>query len=189
MFVNYKTKYGGTFPLVRAYAKTEDGEGNIWMGSGDTLVKFDPAKNVFSTVLLAKDGKALRSLGSLASDGGDLLYMNVAGAFGIYHISTSSIELFTKQTGIISTAINDIVSDKDGNAWITTEGGLVFYNRQKMKFSSFTRADGLPDDEVIGVNFADPEKKTLFWDSLKPIAFLSREIFYWTENPRQCNYT
>lgn len=182
-FVNYKTKYqGGTFPLVKAYSKTEDGDGNIWMGSGDTLVKLDVVKNAFSTFLLAKDGKPLRSVSSLASDGDDLLYMNVAGAFGIYHISTKSIDLFTKQTGIISTAINDIVSDIDGNAWIATEGGLVFYNKQKMKFSSFTRADGLPDDEVIGINFVDPLKKILFLGFAKTYCLFEPQHFLLEKN-------
>lgn len=99
---------------------------------------------------------------SMASDGDDILYMNIAGSFGIYHISAQSIEVFTKQTGIISTAINGLVADKQGNAWIATEGGLVFYNKQRRKFSSFTKADGLPDDNIIGVNFTDDSKQILF---------------------------
>ena len=162
-FTNYKTKIeGGKFPLLRASPKTEDAEGNIWMARQDTLVKYNIATENFSTFLLRKNGKALRPVTAIASDGGDILYISVAGAFAIYHVSTGNIELFTKQTGIISTAINDLVSDKDGNAWIATESGLVFYDRQKKKFFSFTKADGLPDDDVKAANFADSEKKILF---------------------------
>ena len=76
----------------------------------------------------------------MASDGGDLLYMNVAGAFGILPYFTSSIELFTKQRGIISNAINDIVSVR----WkygFATEGGLVFYNRAENEVSSSILTD------------------------------------------------
>lgn len=162
-FTNYKTRYaGGTFPLLRPGPKTEDNRGNLWMTRGDTLVKFNPRTEKFTTSLLVKKGKSVRVVTSLASDGGDVLYLAVDGAFGIYHITTDSLALFTKQTGIVSTAINDLVSDNDGNAWLATEGGLVFYNRQTAKFSSFTKADGLPDDEVVGVNFADGQKRILF---------------------------
>ncbi|MEO6719442.1 MAG: histidine kinase [Ferruginibacter sp.] len=162
-FTNYKTKYeGGVFPLLRAGAKTEDDIGNIWMARQDTLVKFDVTTQSFSVALVKKNGKVLRPVTNMASDGSDVLYMSVAGAFGIYSISTGNIKLFTKQTGIISAAINNIVSDGEGNAWIATEGGLVFYNKLKMKFSSFTKADGLVDDEVVSVNFADEKRERLF---------------------------
>ncbi|MEO6483659.1 MAG: histidine kinase [Ferruginibacter sp.] len=177
-FINHITKYqGGDFPLLRAAAKTEDADGNIWMARQDTLTKFDPVKNVYTVTLLVKNGKPLRPVTMLASDGNDVLYMDVAGAFGMYHISTGSIDLFTKQTGIISTVINNIVSDKEGNAWIATEGGLVFYNKQKMKFSSYTKADGLPDDNVTGANFTDDTKKVLFLGFAKTYCLLEPKDF------------
>jgi len=177
-FTNHITKYnGGDFPLLRAAAKTEDAVGNIWMARQDSLVKFDPVKKTYTVTLLIKNGKPIRPVSLLASDGGDILYMNVAGAFGMYHISTGRIELFTKQTGIISTVINDIVSDKEGNAWIATEGGLVFYNKQKMKFSSYTKADGLPDDNITAANFTDNAKQVLFLGFAKTYCLLELKNF------------
>jgi ligand-binding sensor domain-containing protein len=163
VFTNYRSKYiGGSFPMLRAGPKTTDGAGNIWMARQDTLLKYDPVKQIFALFFLKDKGHTVKPVTSLASDGGDILYMGIGGALGLYHISTGKLDLFTKQTGIISTVINDIVSDASGNAWIATEGGLIFYNKQKMKFSSFTKADGLPDDDIIGINFTDASKETLF---------------------------
>ncbi|MEP7317845.1 MAG: histidine kinase, partial [Panacibacter sp.] len=177
-FVTYKSKHtGGILSILRAAPKTEDAQGNIWMARQDTLVKFDAVKKTFSFSLLSKKGKPIRPVTYLASDGGDVLYMGVAGAFAMYHISTGNLDLYTKQTGIISTAINDLTSDSQGNALIATEGGLVFYNKQKMKFSSFTKADGLPDDEVVGINFADQEKKILFMGFAKTYCLLEPQNF------------
>lgn len=177
-FTNHTSKYeGGDFPLLRAGPKAADAAGNIWMARQDTLVRYDAAKKTFSISLISKNGKPVRPVTGLESDGGDVLYMAVGGAFGIYHISTQSIELFTKQTGIISTAINSIASDAAGNAWLGTEGGLVFYNRQKMKFSSFTKADGLPDDNIIGANFTDDTKKELFLGFAKTYCLFRPEYF------------
>ncbi len=177
-FINYKTKYkGGVFPLLRAGPKTEDAKGNIWMARQDTLVKFDPVKQSYSIILLKKNGKSLRPVTSMVSDRVDVLYLAVAGAFGIYHIASDSLDLFTKQTGIISTVINDMASDKIGNAWIATEGGLVLYNKQKMKFSSYTKADGLPDDEVTGINFADENKTVLFLGFAKTYCLFEPQNF------------
>lgn len=162
-FTDFKTKYeGGSFPLLRVGPKAEDNHGNIWMIRRDSLVKFDPQKQSFIVFILKAENKILSSVSNMASDGEDILYMSVAGAFGIYHISSGKLELYSKQTGIISTAINDIVSDKEGNAWLATEGGLVFYNRKKMKFSSFTKADGLPDNNIVSLNFTDDSKQILF---------------------------
>ena len=177
-FTNYKSRYyGGTFPLLRSGAKAEDGNGNIWMARQDTLVKLSVATNSFLTRQLTKNGQALRPVTSMASDGGDVLYLAVGGDFGIYHISSGSIDLYTKQTGIVSTVINDIAADAQGNAWIATEGGLVFYNKQKAAFSSFTKADGLPDDNIVGANFTDSSRQTLFLGFTKSYCLLKPQNF------------
>ncbi len=177
-FTNYKSRYiGGSFPLLRAGPKTEDKKGNIWMARLDTLVKYDIAKQTFSTALVRKNGKALQPIYNMASDGDDVLYLNVAGSFGMYHIAADTIDVFRKQTGIISTAINDIVSDHDGNAWIATESGLVFYNKQKKKFSSFTKADGLPDENILNMNFADSSRKVLFLGFAKTYCLFNPQQF------------
>ncbi len=177
-FINYRTRYkGGTFPLLRAGPKTEDNKGNIWMVRDDTLLKMDPITEQFSISLLKKNGRALRPVTCLASDDSDIIYMSVAGSLGMYSVSTGNMELYTKQTGIISTVINEMVSDKEGNAWIATEGGLVFYDRQKKKFASFTKADGLPDDNIISINFTDPEKKTLFLGFSKTYCLFAPRTF------------
>lgn len=162
-FTNYKSRYsGGALPILRAVPKTEDKNGVMWMTRNDTLVKYDPYKNKFSYSLIRKNGKPIRPVEAIAYGGEDILYLAMPGLFGIYHISLDSLEIFSKQTGIVSSTIDDMISDNEGNAWLGTEGGLVFYNKKMKKFSSFTRADGLPEDEVIALNFADEEKKTLF---------------------------
>ena len=162
-FITYKNKLqGGTFPLARAHYKTEDGKGNMWFGRRDTLVKFDTGTQTYSIYFLKKNGFALSSMEALASDGKDLLFMALNRSFAIYHISTDSLELYTKETGIVSTSINDIIIDKRGNPWMATEGGLVYYNRIARSFYSYTRADGLPDDNIISLNFTDDSKSSVF---------------------------
>ena len=177
-FTYYKTKYqGGSFPLLRAGPKTFDSKGDIWMARQDTLVKYDAATKTFSTVLLTSNNKPLRPVTAIASDGADILYLAVGGTFAIYHISTHSIAVYTKQTGIVSTSINDLVSDASGNAWLGTEAGLVFYNKQRMKFSSYTKADGLPDDNVIGINFTDDSRRQLFLGFAKTYCLFEPSLF------------
>jgi ligand-binding sensor domain-containing protein len=177
-FTNYYSRYtGGRLPVLRTGPKTEDKKGNIWSTRQDTLVKWNVATDSFSFSLIQKEGRAVKPVTSIASDGTDILYMAIEGSFGIYHISSGNLELYTKQTGIVSTVINEIISDAEGNAWIATEGGLVFYNKKMLRFSSFTRADGLPDDEVIGLNFADPQQKTLFLGFAKTYSLLSPRDF------------
>ena len=162
-FISWRNKLaGGSFPLEKALYKTEDGKGNIWFARGDTLVKLNPETQQFSTLLIKREGVPLRPAEALASDGGDLLYMCLNESFAVYHISTGEAELFTKQTGVVSTAIQKIIADKHGNAWIATEAGLLYYNKTEKKFYSYTKADGLPDDNIISLNFADESKSVVF---------------------------
>lgn len=153
---------GGNFPLQRGLYKTEDGAGNIWFARQDTLVKYDPATQKYAITFLKKDGLPVKPVQALVSDGGDLLYLHVNGAFGIYTISTGQIELFTKQIGIVSTFITEIVTDNNGNPWIATESGLIYYDKKSKHFYSYTKADGLPDNKIISLNFTDDTKKELF---------------------------
>jgi len=162
-FTNYKTKrYGGPVPVARTYCKTEDGSGNIWFTSRDTLVKFNPAANTFTVIPLLINRTSAGITDCLESNGGDLLYMHINGAFAVYHISTRSFDLYTKKTGLISTSINQVQADKEGNAWLATEGGLVYYNYKTQQFSSYTKTDGLPDDNVTAINYTDASKTQLF---------------------------
>ena len=162
-FTGYKNKAaGGAFPLGRSVFKTEDGNGNIWFARQDTLVKFDQTEQRYTLHYLKKDGVPIKPVLDLAGDGKDLLYMHVKGALGIYHISTGEINLYTKQTGIVSTVINEIATDKRGNPWIATEGGLVYYDSELKRFYSYTKADGLPDNNVLSLNFTNSSKTELF---------------------------
>lgn len=162
-FINYYNKaHGGTFPTERGFYKTGDGNGNIWFAKKDTLVKFDPVANHFTVMLLKRNGSIIQPVEGIASNGNDLLYLYLNGAFAVFNIYSGTLELYTKQTGIVSTTINQLVTDRNGNPWMATEGGLLYYNRNTRHFYSYTRADGLPDDNVISLNFTDSTKTTLF---------------------------
>ena len=57
--------------------------------------------------------------------------------------------------GLPSSTIYSIIQDNKGFIWIGTESGLVRYDGTK--FRVYTIADGLPDNEVLGLHFDQRE--------------------------------
>ncbi len=185
-FINHRSAYnGGDFPILRAGAKTEDAQGNIWMARQDTIVKYEVSSQRFISLVARRNNNSLRPIANLCSDGGDVIYMNVAGYFGVYHTSSGKIDLYSRQTGIVSTFINDMVCDKHGNAWLGTEGGLVVYDKQMKKFTSYTRADGLPDDAIRNLNFTDDSRNSLFIGFAKTYAIVNPDALTSTRSVPQ----
>lgn len=162
-FTNYyRRAYGGVFPGGYCTAKTEDNDGNMWFSTGYHLVKFNRQNNTFDSVTLTVNGKPVYEILYAACGSGDEIYLCAGQTFIIYNVKKRSCRAFSRQTGIVSLAVNDMTADAYGNAWLATERGLVFYNKKEDRFESFTTTDGLPQNLINNISFADKQKKILF---------------------------
>ncbi|MFM7854523.1 MAG: two-component regulator propeller domain-containing protein, partial [Flammeovirgaceae bacterium] len=138
----------------------EDRSGNLWIGTGEGLNKFDSANKTFEHFTRQPENAA-----GLSSDYVTCIYQDQSGFFWIatyggglnkFDPVTKTFQRFThdpKKEGSLS---NDIVScvyqDRSGILWVGTYGGgLNRLDRAKNKFTSFTMNDGLPNDCVQGI--------------------------------------
>ena len=75
------------------------------------------------------------------------------------------------RTGLLSNLINQIFEDSSGTLWFATEGGLCRYDKDRLRFSSFTTADGFPSNVVYCI--LEDGKKNLWISTSKGLVCFS----------------
>ncbi len=115
-------------------AIAQDADGKIWYGTGDKgIIDYDGAlaSHKVTAMTTTPDG----SLWVGSKQNGLTRIRNGNSQF--YSVSRDSMKT------LIDDHINALCSDKSGNLWIATNGGLQVYNPKMNTFSSYTRENGM----------------------------------------------
>ena len=147
--LGWDIKKQGGFPV----SITSDASGNIWVGTeGNGLWKYDTGKKEW-TQFTIKDGLGDDCVYALAID-----KLNRVWAGHLNHgVSVYNGEKW-KNYGLIDGPIGDrvfaiTVSSKDGDVWIGTDMGLARYSEKRRDWDYYTRASGLPSDQIECIAF------------------------------------
>jgi ligand-binding sensor domain-containing protein/AraC-like DNA-binding protein/DNA-binding response OmpR family regulator len=116
---------------VTAMAQHDDG--SIWYGTSDKgVIGFNGKLASLKVSCMANTPDGSIWIGSKRNG----LTRIKDGVSTIYSVNKDSIRT------IIDDHINDLTTDKIGNLWIATNGGLQVYNPRMNSFSSYTRENG-----------------------------------------------
>jgi len=92
-----------------------------------------------------------------------------------YDANSDSFKWYSKQNGLEAININGVIEDSEGDIWLTTHSGVVKFDKDTDRFTSFTKDDGLLSNDFntnaifknhdqsvftiqyIGVNYTRPE--------------------------------
>lgn len=149
-------------PRNEIYNILPDRNGNIWIGFGSEVAKFDG--NTFRIYTPDQGFVAGRVTGLWEDSDGNIW----VGAYkGLTRIKDDKLTTFTTEDGLPSLIIQSIIEDKKGNLWIGTPSGLSvlpksnrdFLNNQnenssetpKNLFLNYSTEQGLPDNNVIAI--------------------------------------
>jgi hypothetical protein len=141
-----------------AEAVTSDMAGNVWVGTeGDGLWKYDPTSKSWSQ-FTTKDGLGDDCVYALAVDQENRIW---AGHLN-HGVSVYNGKEW-RNYGLVDGPLGDhvfaiAVNPKDGDIWMATEMGLARYSEQRRDWDYYTRASGLPADEIECLAF-DPSGK------------------------------
>lgn len=144
-----------TFNVIRYLANGPDG--NIWIGTTDGLLRFDPNQNLDQV----KFKKSVKIRGDISSIGNnDVQYIYVTknedvyiGTFGgglnkVVKSKNSSenlkFEVFTRENGLANDIVLSIVEDDNNQLWVSTENGLSRLDLATNEFRNYDSYDGLP---------------------------------------------
>jgi len=75
---------------------------------------------------------------------------------------------FTVKDGLSNNTIHGIVSDKKNNLWLSTNFGLSNFNPSQLKFTNYTRNEGLQNNEFAdGAFYQDLKSEFIFMGGIK----------------------
>lgn len=162
----------------------EDRQGRVWMGSewsGGGIDVLDTQSGRFRR-LRHEPGNAA----SLADDNVASLYQDPQGrmwagtAKGLNQIVTAadgslSFKSYTGKGSVGALKILAMRSDKAGQLWLSTAGGLLRMDPETGKASRFTSADGMTEGFSVGAAYAAPDG-TLYFGGVKGMTGVTPEI-------------
>lgn len=135
----FQTELNGDITAI-----TQDKDGKIWYGTGDKgIIGYDGplSSQKVSALTTTPDGSLW--VGS-RQNGLTRIKDGVSTFFSSKHDDAKTI---------IDDHINALCSDKSGNLWIATNGGLQVYNPKMNTFSSYTRENGILNSNNITALF------------------------------------
>jgi ligand-binding sensor domain-containing protein/serine/threonine protein kinase len=133
-------------PQNTIQAITQTGEGYLWLGTYEGLVRFDGIRFV---VFGKRSSKEIKSDGisALFEDKNGNLWIGTEGGLSCLH--KGKFTTYTTKEGLSYNVVRAIYEDREGNIWIGTDRGLNQY--RDGKFRGFTTKEGLSHDTVRAI--------------------------------------
>lgn len=132
------------------------GGGQLWIGTLNALMRFDPAQSKFTEVTTDATGKPLKKnrIRELAYDSQQRLWIGGEDGLSVYTCREGELTacpLLPENTGLENAYINCIYETADGIFWLGSRNGLYKLDEKKKEVKRYTVSDGLPDPVVYGI--------------------------------------
>jgi PAS domain S-box-containing protein len=195
--VNYRQTPGNYYSLSnnQVFAIYEDKRGLLWIGTGngglnmfdrktEKFYHYKPAQNRLNSI-------SHNFITAILEDQEGVLWIGTnGGGLNRFIRDSENFVSYTQKEGLPNDVIYDILCDKQGNLWISTNKGLSKFNPKTDQFINYTVWDGLQDYEfnrgaacvydggrlffggVKGFNIIVPDKLTVN-SQVPPIMFTS----------------
>jgi len=129
-FTSFTREDGLGFDSVVSIA--EDGNGYIWFG-GEGVCRYDPRRDVDRqevgsafTTFTPEDGLKPGPVGSILPDRNGHLWFGIYGS-GIVRFDGLVFQDLHHRDGLVGDTVHDVIQDRDGDFWITTDSGVSRY--------------------------------------------------------------
>lgn len=138
------------------YAITPTDNGQLWLGTLHTLVRFDPKAKTFTTLTAEKDGTPFKStpITTLFRDSKHRLWVGSEEGLMVYTQDKGELEsarVLPADSPVDKKSINCVYEAQNGTFWIGTRSGAYRFDEKNKVLKQYTTADGLPNNVVYGV--------------------------------------
>lgn len=151
--------------------------GNMWVGTGKGVSRWQKGRKSFDVFSAAKQGEAL--LGSIVEDihqgaNGDIWIATQKG-LNRYLPNTQSFRQFSEQEGLPAPLIRAIADGEGGKLWLTTNKGIFLYDPNEQSASNYTRSTTPTGKNYYASILVKSTHGTLFTSSQRGIEYFSDE--------------
>ena len=166
-----------------------DGQGNLWKGMTNGLMKLELNENgqpinclFFQTDPTNKNSLRNNSVASCLDDPLDpdtyLWVGTKGGGLNKLNKKTGQFEYFTTEDGLPNNVVYGILPDKENKLWLSTNKGLSQFDPVQKTFKNYRATDGLQDDEFnTNACWKNEETGELFFGGINGItAFFPKDI-------------
>jgi streptogramin lyase len=128
------------------FCMISDNKNGYWLGVNKSTIKhLEFNFNEISTYKFDDGASNVEHI--CVGDSSDVWVALMGGGLGHLYIDSGKMEVFTTADGLVNNTPLNILKDRKGNLWISTNKGISFFNPRTKKFRSFGKADGLLIDE------------------------------------------
>ena len=162
-----------------------DHDNVFWLGTPDRgLIRYDPQKNLTTTYHQEPRGNSSLSNNQILSIAEDLqnpdkyLWIGTEGG-GLNHFekATGKCEHITTDIGLPNNVVYGIITDDEGNLWMSTNKGLCRFNPVSKSFKNYDVESGLQSNEFNRREYYKaPDGKMYFGGILGYNAFYPKNI-------------
>ncbi len=158
-----------TFPSI-----SEDSKGNFWIAAKNGLHYFNVDKMEFTRSLKDSNdspGSVLNHIRTIMSDPSEperyLWFGTGLSGFSRFEIESGRLKNYTEKDGLTNNNVCGMLSDNEGNIWISTNYGLSKFNIKKETFTNYSVADGLQSNEFNNGATYKSTQGELFFGGIK----------------------
>jgi ligand-binding sensor domain-containing protein len=148
-------------PAIWARAACEDKDGNLWLGTGSGIAKFDRSSQLLTTIANEDEEKRVLHINSVRSllldDNGDI-WVGTAAGLNRYHPSTGVMDFFTEKQGMPLSFFWMMTKTRNNEIWLGSAWGLYHYLRKENRFDDLSR-------DSLFSKYAHQNVQALFTDS------------------------
>lgn len=166
----------------------EDSKGIFWIGTTDGLVRFDRNRETFKRYRNKPQDSASLShnvVRTIVQDPFEphVLWLGTAGGgLNRFDSETETFSVLTEKDGLPNNVVYGILSDEEGNLWMSTNNGISRFTPRTRAFKNFDKKDGLQENEFNSCAFFKSRSEELFFGGINGFnAFYPSEV---KDNPK-----
>lgn len=168
----------------------QDSKGQIWAGTNDGVIRFDPdrliknpgAYKIFRMNLSDKNGLNCNDIKTIYEDGNGEIWIGTAGGGLNKYVPQSETQpehfvAFTTKNGLSGDIVSGILQDKENNLWVSTENGITKFDKSNNSFMVY-----LFSEKTYGNHFNEnanviSQDGYMLWGSLDGLLLFNPESF------------
>lgn len=164
------------------YSLINEGDSLLWLGSrGMGLVKFNTKTEKYQIYSLDENNKkkSVNDILSIYREGETFYLGTVSGLVRLKfnnHRNTFTVDVISKENGLLNDMIHGILKDKNGFLWLSTNKGLVKYNPSNGSTHSYYYSNGLEVGEFCDdAYYTCPYTGNLFFGGINGLLCLMKD--------------